>query len=335
MPSFNHIYDFEDPRLPWQKLESILSMYIDMIEGGKAVALHQSIGRPAKTETIQQEDGSEVTREVEPAGSPVDPYTGAHRTRYNTQPWTLQAYTRDDLTSCLDIWERLFQAIEKRAGISQDIDDTETTTLCGRSILSASSIKKGFAYDLLSRARQPGIWYVAPGLRLPGATEFIAQPFKHIPNQYPKECQGIMMPILFFRCEGTISSKAANFRYPFSTVENVPCGLYLDAFPNAQNPFEDACRLVLPFQIGANKHARFSDGKVMPRSHVNLYGHGINPIITRHGPKLVAILENWLGNVESGHWEVDNQGVSGGVDVWKKADTEEDWARYQSAHQVI
>lgn len=335
MPSFSHVYDLEDTKLPWQSLESILSIYIDMIEGNKAVALHQSIGRHAKTEAIEQPDGSIVETEIEPAGPAADPATGARPSRYNTHPWVLRSYTVEDLNSCLGIWERLFTAIETRAGIQQTPEEAEVTPLCGRSLLNAASIRKGFAYDLLSHARQPQIWYVAPGLRLPGATEFINQPFKHIRKQYPKETEDIMMPILFFRCEGTVSSKEANFRWPFSSVEQVPCGLYLDAYPNAQNPFEDAIRLVLPFKIGGNKHAKFSDGKPTHRSHVNLYGHGINPFIMRHGPKLVAILENWLSNVESGHWSVDAQGVAGGVDVWRKADTEEDWSKYQAAHQVI
>ena len=30
--------------LPWQPLESVLSVYLDMIERGKAVALHKSVG---------------------------------------------------------------------------------------------------------------------------------------------------------------------------------------------------------------------------------------------------------------------------------------------------
>lgn len=336
MPSFNHTYDLEDPTLPWQRLESILSVYIDMIEGGKAVALHHSIGREAKTASIEQPDGSVVMEEISPAGPVVDPYTGARKSRYNTDPWTIMSYTHEDLTSCLGVWERLFQAIESRAGIPNATDDSEITPLCGRSALNAANITRGFAYDLLSHARQPQIWYVAPGLRLPGASEFVNQPFKNVAMNYPKETQGIKMPMLFFRCEGTVSAKEANFRWPFSSVETVPCGLYLDAYPNAQNPFEDSIRLVLPFKVGGHHgQARSSDGKLVPRGNVSLYGHGINPFIMRHGPKLVAILENWLSNVENGHWTVDAQGVSGGIEAWKQADMTEHWSKYQSQHQVI
>lgn len=307
MPTLHHIFNLDDPSLPWQRLETVLSTYIDMIEAGKAVALHSSVGK-----TIEQ-----------------DPYSGVRRSKYNTDPWALLPYTHGDLTNCLATWQKLFSAIEERAGIApQDEDDHEVTPLCGRSALNAASIPKGFAYDLLSYARQPGIWFVAPGVRLPTTSEFINQPFKNISAQYPKETEGVNMPILFFRCEGYVTSRQANFRWPYSTVDQVPCGLYLDAYPNKENPFQDACRLVLPFPLGANKHARTSDGRPIPRGHVELYGHGINPQIMRHGPKLFSILESWLSNVESGHWTVDAKGVSGGVEAWKQADTEEHWSKY-------
>lgn len=306
MPTLHHIFNLNDATLPWQRLESILSTYVDMIESGKAIALHKSVGKQ-----VEQ-----------------DPYTGVRRSKYNTDPWALVPYTHGDLTSCLNTWQTLFTAIEKRAGITPESeDDQDITPLCGRSALNAAAIPKGFAYDLLSYARQPGIWYVAPGIRLPTTNEFINQPFKDVSKKFPKESEGVTMPILFFRAEGYVTSRQANFRWPFSSVETVPCGLYLDAYPNKENPFQDACRLVLPFPIGG-KHAKTSDGHRMMKSHVEVYAHGINPRIMRHGPKLFGILESWLKNIESGHWGVDAQGVTGGVEIWKRADTEEDWAKY-------
>jgi len=143
------------------------------------------------------------------------------------------------------------------------------------------------------------------------------------------------MPFLFLRCPGTVSGKDAKFRWPFSTLEDVPCGLYLDAFPNAQNPFEDACRLVLPIQLGANKYARTSDFRPIRKSYSELYQIDINPFVIRHGPKLVAILENWYENIESGHWSCNEKGVVGGIGVWRKADTRDDWWRYQSKHLYV
>jgi hypothetical protein len=32
--------------------------------------------------------------------------------------------------------------------------------------------------------------------------------------------------------------------------------------------------------------------------------------------------------VQGGYWKVDTDGVIGGIEEWKKADTEESWERY-------
>ena len=246
----------------------------------------------------------------------------------------VQPYTKSDLESCLAVWRQLVKAIEKRASPTPLVEE-ETEPLCSKTALNVANVSKGFAYDLLSRAQYSNIWFIAPGIRLPKVEEFINQPFKHIPEQFPDETEGMKMPFLFLRCPGEISAKDAKFRWPFSTVESVPCGLYLDAFPNAQNPFEDACRLVLPIRLGANRYARTSDYRPIRKSYSDLYQIEINPFVMRHGPKLVAILENWLENVEKGHWSVNEKGVEGGVGKWREADTRENWWRYQSKHLSV
>jgi len=321
MPTYHHVFDLKRGDLPWQKLESILSTYVDMTEAEKTVALHYSIGMDG--------DGVDTL-----AGPKTDPATGANRSKYDTHPWIQQPYTLADLNKCLTVWRKLFRVIETKAGIPQG-DDSAASALCSKSALNAAGVPRGFAYDLLSHARQPQIWFVAPGVRLPKVEEFLYQPFRTVLEKYPKETEGIKMPFLFFRCEGTVSAKEAKFRWPFSTIEQVPCGLYLDAFPNKQSPFEDACRLVLPIRLGGDKYARTSDYRPIRKSYSDLYQSEINPFVMRHGPKLIAILENWVTNVESGHWSVNAKGVVGGVGVWRQADTRDDWWRYQSAHLPI
>ncbi|TKA67136.1 hypothetical protein B0A55_09320 [Friedmanniomyces simplex] len=295
MPTYHHIFNLKDPGLPWQRLEVVLSAYIDMIEAEKVVALH------AETHAATN-------------GIP------------GLIPWLTQPYTQSDLTSCLDTWQKLVYAIEKKAEIKRSDD---LARLCSRSALDAANVPRGFAHDLLLHATSSSIWFIAPGIRLPKVEEFIHQPFAPICHQYPSETAGMKMPFLFLRCPGEVSAKEAKFRYPFSTLPSVPCGLYLDAFPNAQNPFEDACRLVLPIRLGGNRYARTSDFRPIRKSFSDLYQVEINPFVMRHGPKLVGVLENWLGNVESGHWSVNALGVEGGLGVWRKADTREDWWRYQ------
>lgn len=328
MPSYHHVFDFKSPHLPWQKLETILSAYVDMIEVEKAVAINDAIGQHGPEED-------------HPAKSDLD--INKTFTRYRTRPWLLQPYTLSDLNACLDIWGRIVDAVEAKAGIPRrrndpddpNYDPEDDAPLASRTALNIAGISKGFAYELLSHAQQSSVTFIAPGIRLPKVEEFLQQPFKHIPQQYPEETKATKTPFLFLRCPGTVSAKDAKFRYPFSTVESVPCGLYLDAFPNAQNPFEDACRLVLPIRLGDRRYARTSDDRPIIKSHTDLYQTGINPFVMRHGPKLVAVLENWLGHIESGHWSVNEKGVEGGIGVWRQADTRANWWRYQTQHLVI
>lgn len=328
MPTYHHLFNFKDPDLPWQRLETILSAYVDMVEAEKAVAIH---------------DEAVVLDKDKVEGKGGDLEVNKTSARYKTRPWILQPYTLDDLHDCIDTWAALVKTIEKQAGVqrrqpdpnSDDYDPEDESPLCSRTALNIAGIPRGFAYEILSHARSSDIWFVAPGIRLPKVEEFLQQPFKHIPQQYPKETVGMKVPFLFLRCPGTVSAKEAKFRYPFSTVEQVPCGLYLDAFPNAQNPFEDACRLVLPIKLGDRRYARTSDGRPIIKSHSDLYQTGINPFVMRHGPKLVAVLENWRQHVESGHWTVNEKGVEGGVGAWRKADTRDNWWRYQSEHLFV
>ncbi|KAK6426135.1 hypothetical protein LTR95_016167 [Oleoguttula sp. CCFEE 5521] len=315
MPTYNHLFDFKNPHLPWQSLETMLSAYIDMVEAEKVVAIHDGV--------------------VEVSGLSIN--MGADRIANSMRPWVMQSYTRGDLERCLDVWNRLVAALETRSGVvkSDEEESKEPDPLCSRTALNVAGVSPGFAYDLLARAQYSQVWFIAPGIRLPKVEEFLNQPFKHIAKAYPKETANMKMPFLFLRVPGEVSASDAKFRYPFSTVESVPCGLYLDAFPNAQNPFEDACRLVLPIKLGSNKYARTSDFRPIRKSHSDLYQVEINPFVMRHGPKLLAILENWLENIESGHWAVNERGVEGGIGAWRQADTREMWWRYQSKHLFV
>ncbi|KAK3117041.1 hypothetical protein LTR53_001995 [Teratosphaeriaceae sp. CCFEE 6253] len=303
MPTYHHLFPLTHAELPWQRLEAILSAYVDMAEAEKTLAV------PA-------------TLHADAGGIP------------GLAPWIAQPYTQRDLTSCLHTWKRLVDAIERKAGITRGASD-DLARLCSRTALDVAGVPKGFAYDLLLHAEGSEIWFIAPGIRLPKVEEFLYQPFRDICKSYPAETAGMKMPFLFLRCPGTVSGKEAKFRYPFSTVAAVPCGLYLDAFPNAQNPFEDACRLVLPIRLGGNSYVRTSDFRPIRKSFSDLYQVEINPFVMRHGPKLVGVLENWLENVESGHWSVNEKGVEGGLGVWRKADTREDWWRYQGKHMYL
>jgi hypothetical protein len=40
------------------------------------------------------------------------------------------------------------------------------------------------------------------------------------------------------------------------------------------------------------------------------------------------VLNNWADRVERGDWEVDEDGVVGGIDKFREADTEAHWQKY-------
>lgn len=190
MPTYNHVFNFKDSSLPWQPLESILSAYIDMVEAEKAVALHDDVGKAAE-------------------GPATEIKMGNDRVQFKTRPWVLQAYTKGDLEACLRTWLRLVEAIEKRADPtgSKRSEEDDAEPLASRTALTVAGIPKGFAHDLLSRANYSHIWYVAPGVRLPKVEEFLNQPFRKVLKEFPKETDGMKMPFLFLRAEGTVSAK--------------------------------------------------------------------------------------------------------------------------------
>jgi hypothetical protein len=134
------------------------------------------------------------------------------------------------------------------------------------------------------------------------------------------------------------------FARNFNNISSYPAGLYLsESDPHGPHPFEDGCRLVLPFTLGSNAFARTSDGaligehvrregdeaaEIEPKS-AELYQLGFNHFIAAHDVQLKYVLGRWLEMVEEGKWEVDEHGVVGGVEKWREADTEEHWADYQ------
>jgi hypothetical protein len=62
-----------------------------------------------------------------------------------------------------------------------------------------------------------------------------------------------------------------------------------------------------------------------------LYQHGMcNPFIPGHNTPLAAVLVNWWEQIENNYWTIDEHGVAGGEDLWRKADTEEDAEHFKT-----
>jgi hypothetical protein len=129
----------------------------------------------------------------------------------------------------------------------------------------------------------------------------------------------------------------------FQAIQDYPSGLYLtESDPYGWNPYEDGCKLLLPFTIGEHGWARTSDGalygediwstgetaKPFPTS-TELFQSGFNHFTKNHDVQLKHVLRRWTELVEADVWQVDGDGVTGGIEKWREADTEEHWEDYQ------
>lgn len=322
------IGDDLDIEIYGQKLESILSVYIEMILRGRVVALHDDVDQEPIIE--RTEDGN---FRMTPRGPERDPETGAKRLDGQLEPWTAMSWTMKDLVESLEIWKMLVESIERK--MSLDPHEPEER-LFSEQTCEAAGIPTGFARNFLTKAQKPRFRFIAPGLRVLDTPEFIAQPFleayRH--ESFATSRTDRIMPILLFRGESMSSTSNLKFGYPYSDVGNhqaivkeCPVGLYLDpCLPSIELPFEDACTLILPFGF-SGIWARHSNGTPV-KDCDDLLQSGTNPYIQQHGHQLQAVLENAYMNVERGHWQVDEHGVSGGMGVWKDADTEQRWRSY-------
>jgi hypothetical protein len=115
-----------------------------------------------------------------------------------------------------------------------------------------------------------------------------------------------------------------------------PVGLYLNI-----GGWLDSVELRLPLAIGARGFARTGDDALFgenpemqqpPRAKDvsnSVYQPGFNHIRPGAGVMLEDVLRRWLFMVTEGLWQVDEQGVSGGIDMFKEADASEKWQHYQ------
>jgi hypothetical protein len=102
------------------------------------------------------------------------------------------------------------------------------------------------------------------------------------------------------------------FAEPFDQIFQYPAGLYTSCTDRLyKDAFEDECELVLSFGLGANGHARKSDGSRFGENrqsavirardrYVHLYQPGYQPFTDMHPCRLFSVLHNWLGMVRRG-----------------------------------
>jgi hypothetical protein len=313
-------------RIEWEPLEVILDAYLEMIEQGKIRALPE-----------KQIEGLTLIEQ---------------NSRF--KPWMIYSYTEYDLERALDSFSSLTAAIEQK--ISQSRPSLPTAEgsfwsriwrfLVGTTGLAAEHAREpladqdtiraanitSFAKEFLSRATKPTFRCIAPGIAIQTAEELRDQPYLVI-HPDPEESYAAM-PILLFRGPGIISNFEPLFGRWWDELEKYPPGLYLEpVFGPAE--FADSIQFVLPYGIGGNGFARVSDGGLIGEvrdsdrehtgrdKHNELYSKGWNPFIFWYGTKLYLVFDNWKKMVDEGHWQVDENGVAGGIEKYREADTEE------------
>ncbi|KAF2850137.1 hypothetical protein T440DRAFT_468820 [Plenodomus tracheiphilus IPT5] len=304
-------------RIAWHPLETVLEAWLDMIEKGKIVV---TVG-----------GGGEGF------------------------PWKLVPYSERILQDTVDVFNMLVEEIESRLPQDGIRVGQAVPPLVEDTILDTVDTRRGFAYQLAQRIKRPRFQYIAPGLEVPTSSSIVEQPFASLLPGADRPSNGDVspeqietFPILLFRatddatsCKAPASGDDSIFCAPYDQVGEYPAGLYLSCTtPSYINAFEDECKLVLPFRVGAQGYARTGDGArfgenredadqaIAQDTFADVYQPGYQPFTVGHPVQIFRVLTNWLAMVQGGHWKVDANGVVGGIEEWKKVDTEDSWEKY-------
>ncbi|KAJ4353614.1 uncharacterized protein N0V89_005344 [Didymosphaeria variabile] len=296
-------------RVKWHPLEDILAAWLDMIRTGKVKA--------------------------------VGPDT-------EYRPWELVPYTDYQVNEAVEVFDKLVAAIEAAMPAKEPKESNASASLMNKEALDTAHIPPGFAYDFLTRARRPSFRFIAPGLSLPTASTIADQPFFGVLDTVPEDHRHWFRssPLLLFRSSLMYNRPSPHpniyaydvFGYPFN-LPTYPAGLYFHASDQGNNQHSDAVSLVLPFAIGGNGWARKGDGTLFGENvhdelakskdeYDELYQTGRQPFIKSHPVRLVQVLRSWVAMVERGDWKVGADGVSNGMNEWKKADSRGGWEKY-------
>ncbi|KAL2814768.1 hypothetical protein BJX63DRAFT_442368 [Aspergillus granulosus] len=301
----------------WMPLEVILDSYLKMID-------------EEKVQTISEDQAKLV--ESDPSCTVVD-------------QWIIHHYTNTDLERATTAFKRLVEVIESR--IPHTADPTliklpwhDPATFSNQDILPPFS----FAYKFLKSISNCNVRfrYIAPGIRFPTVsefqdqpiTDFVTSPYIHH-GQFPGNC-----PLRIFQIDDAMQQLVAHDR-GFG-LRNIAAGFYIHPVVERWPLFwTNGCRLLLPFGIGGSGWARQSNGEPFglgwyqqdhPKpcdTHGDLYQGGtVNGITNFHLVQIDKVLNNWADRVERGDWEVDEDGVAGGIDKFREADTEAHWQKY-------
>jgi hypothetical protein len=285
---------------------------------------------------------------------------------WETAPWELVPYSQSQLQHAVNGFDNLIIRLEcllenpSLKTLDNPKDQAKLTEACvkkfsvpvekkkfglvEKEVLDAAGIPEGtFIRDFFSSVRKPSnpsIRYLAPGLRLPTAQDFSPHPFQNFVFPANMDKEEYILPYPLFISD--LKSTEPLLNYPF-LEPNLPYGVWIsDIWKYSHHIFEDSFRLYLPFEIGANGFARLTDDSLIGENQESpgetgrgsgkkndLYQPGYCHFIPGHETSLGDLLEVWSNMVGAGEWEVGEEGVKGGIEKFKDADTEEHYFKYQ------
>ncbi|KAL3469678.1 hypothetical protein BJX99DRAFT_251800 [Aspergillus californicus] len=297
----------------WLPLEVILDAYLQMHDEGKAEALP-----PSRLKDL---------RSTYPG--PVDPWIPIHQ------------YTEIDINRAVTAFQRLINAIDSRLENKNECTSSYIDLPWHDPVTLAQDFIPGnsFAHRFLQAVYQWKVRfrYIAPGIRLPTVSEFLDQPIKVFGDSRYRHLATFPSdgPLQIFQinAEHTVQDSVYNI--------DLPAGVYIDrVMPESWFFWSNGCRVLLPFRIRAKGWARHSNGQPFVINNFNedvrphdrngaIYqARFTNGITTNHFVQINKVLNNWADRVKMGDWDVTEDGVAGGIEKFKEADTEEHWKKY-------
>jgi hypothetical protein len=305
----------DPPDICWQRLETVLSVWIEMIERGKVVALHK---------TMAARDGEDSS-----------PDTDVRRCASNAL-WGWLPYSKIDLEETLQAWRELIQAINDRRPGPHPVFSLVPKGLFEEDVLRSAGVREGgFAWRFYTNAQKPDFQYLGPGLAVPSPEQLTAQPppfkFGHKGPNDPPTRPGISPLAILV---GERRAKTWVFDNGDQFDPNISWGLHLDHYhePQTLSPFEDGCVLALPYD--PHQAAEKLNGAPTSES-TELYQIGWNSFMPKHSTQLLSVLRQFTLHVTSGLWRVGCAGVDEPDAKFADIDWEEKWYQYGDEHLEV
>ncbi|KAI1274511.1 hypothetical protein F5Y07DRAFT_372627 [Xylaria sp. FL0933] len=261
-------------------------------------------------------------------------------------PWTWQPYSEAQVDSAVAAFERLAAIIEQRMPGEHQRDPKEYPLVSNEELDAASVPSTCFILSFLTRARRPAFRKIAPGLEIPHDHKAFVSNQKFTVINVDPDYGTVIPPVLIFAStERQIVDLDSPNRYvsfnPFAKAfrdgvvqgdRSIIAGLYSESVERSSiDVAEEGFRLLLPFRFhafGQNGGARKSDGSLLTEgSMAELFQHGFKPFGGEwwRAQRLETLFNHWSYLIETGVWTIGDDGVQGGIDVFRDAHLSKDY----------